>query len=432
MVCQYKDPRLIYIRRSVNAGPGANYGEALIRAKGDYILISHDDDIMYPELIQCQLQAFSQYPDAVLVATNVSLINSAGETIQHALYDSRSDRFFQKGDFLRVSLDEGFWLPAPTFMIRRHLNGKNRDLRNTFVNLSKSAKNPFGITGDAYSALHIHQYGSIVFLGTPLLAYRQHQEQHNFNDDQVSPQVPFYRCVLKHLCQKRKVFSPYTQEVAAYLLRYQMQEILLRKLTSYTKAASLLKKFQPMELRLIQQQYANSNPDYYTQFALIMHLLGGSSRLIFSIPPSWFDEPATTHHSAFRKWFAFLSVHNHSLSSSLSKVSIKKVAILGSLLNAATIALDCYKNNIEVVGFLDSNRIRTGKSLAGLPIIPIDNMAAVMNKVDLLIFSSERRSESSLKQYIQRYIPSSDLDRCVSWMTLAAKLSKVQKGDAYV
>jgi len=243
MVCQYNDPRLLYIRRSINAGPGANYGEALTRAKGDFILVSHDDDVMHPELVARQLEAFSRYPDAVLVATNVGLITSTGDIIQDALYDNQSDRFFQKGEFLRVSLDEGFWLPAPTFMIRRCLKGTRRDLRNAFVNLSKSAQNPFGITGDAYSALHIHQYGSIVFLGTPLLSYRQHQEQHNFNDDQISPQVPFYRCVLKHLCQKRKVFSPYTQEVAACLLRYQMQELLLRKLTDFSKADSLLKVY---------------------------------------------------------------------------------------------------------------------------------------------------------------------------------------------
>jgi len=70
--------------------------------------------------------------------------------------------------------------------------------------------------------------------------------------------------------------------------------------------------------------------------------------------------------------------------------------------------------------------------LAGRPIMPIDNIADVLSKVDLLIFSSERRNESSLRQYLLRYLPPTELDRCVSWMTLAAKLSKVREGDNHV
>jgi glycosyltransferase involved in cell wall biosynthesis len=423
MVSQYQDPRLIYIRRSVNGGPAANYIEAMSHAKGDYLLISHDDDLMHPELVERQMQAFSRHPDAVLVATNVSLIDYQGKVLQDALYDIRTDRCFQKGEFLKVSLDEGFWLPAPTFMLRRRLKGKRGDIWKTFAHGSKDAANLFGITGDMWSACRMNGLGSIVFLSEPLLAYRQHQEQHNFNDDQVAPQVPFYRCVLKHLCRRRDVFRPYTQEVEASLLRYQAQELLLSRLKRLDQGAHVLKKLQLLESGLLRNESIAGNPDYYTQFALLVYLLGGASTLIYPLHEEWIEEKVLDHLSGFRRWLASLVVRSQPLSSALFNCNAKKVIILGSLLNAATIALDCQRSGIDVLCFLDSNRLRAGRTLAGLPIIAIEQAQELLQTADVLIFSSERRNESALKHYIQPHLQPSDIERCISWMTLVGKLT---------
>jgi glycosyltransferase involved in cell wall biosynthesis len=427
MVSQYKDPRLIYIRRSVNGGPAVNCIEAMSRAKGNFLLISHDDDLVHPELVERQLRAFEDHPDTALVATNVSLIDYKGEILQEALYDITTDRFFEKGEFLKVSLDEGFWLPAPTFMLRRKFKGKRRNLWMSYAHGDKDAANFFGITGDMWSACRMNGLGSIVFLAKPLLAYRQHQEQHNFNDDQIAPQVPFFRSVLKCLCRRRDVFRPYTQKVEAYLLRYQAQELLLKQLKRFESGAPVLQRLQSFEHKLLGDDSITDNSDYYTQFTLLVQLLGGKSNLISSVQEEWLDEPVRDHLSAFRRWLAHFVLRSQLLSSTLSMRNVRKAVILGSLLNAATIALDCKLGGIDILGFLDSNRWRAGHTLGGLPIMGIERVPELLQKADILIFSSERKKESALKQYLQQYLSSPDIDRCVSWMTLAGEITEKGK-----
>lgn len=428
MVKEFHDHRLVYIRRSTNEGPAANYIEAMARARGDFLLISHDDDIMSPTLVERQIQAFAVYPEAVLIASNVSLIDYRGEILRNRLHDSHEDLVFKRGEFLKAWLHQGFWLPAPTFMIRRHLGHGKLNLFDLFTHPEKDAANLMGITGDTWSACKVNGMGSIVFLSEPLLAYRQHQGQHNFNDDQVGVQVPFYRCVLKYLCKRKPVFRPYTTEVEALLLRYQAQELALNNLHTYHRKSPLLRQLKRLDSRLAAKRNRAEFPDYYTQFALLLLLLGSECQLLNQIPEQWISEKSLNHLSGFRKWTASLTLNSLPISAALLHKGVKKVAILGSLLNAANLALDCHKSGIEVIGFLDSNRLRTNRTLWGLPIMPLDDVQTIFGKIDMLLFSSEKKDEATMKNYLGAYISEADLDRCASWMTLAANTPLKKEG----
>lgn len=412
MMCGVRDPRVIYVRRSVNGGPLVNNAEAIARASSPLLLITHDDDLMHPEMAERQMQAFQDHPEAVLVASNVQPIDPGGNVLESSLYPIDGDRVFQKGELLKVWLSEGFWLPTPTCMLRLRKEGGRQHLGIQWADPRKEAANPYGITGDMLSTCRMNRFGSVVYLADPLLSYRVHSSQSTFRDDPVTPQVPFFHAILD-LCHSSAATKSCIPEVEAGLLRYQAQELALKSGGS-CEIETLQKGLLKLESQTLRKRRVAGNPDSYTQFALLMHLSGGQCRLLPSPPESWLRESVQGAEGGFRRWFASI-MGGRPLSMPLHDQGIRSVAIMGSLLNGVTLALDCQASGIRVTGFLDSNTWRAGRTLLGLPIHPTERVAEVLTESDLLLFSSEHKSESSLKNFLRAYLADPDLARCLSW-----------------
>ncbi len=89
-----RDPRVRYIRRTVNEGPIVNYHTALQAATGDYIAFLDSDDLFHPAKIEYQLKYFStQSSDLGLVHTYFCYIDEQGRPTHRALFLSEGDLF---------------------------------------------------------------------------------------------------------------------------------------------------------------------------------------------------------------------------------------------------------------------------------------------------------------------------------------------------
>jgi glycosyltransferase involved in cell wall biosynthesis len=72
------DPRLILHRNDRNMGPELNWNKILWEAKGKYVKLFHQDDLLDPECIARQVEALEAFPNAVLAFCSRNIIRSDG------------------------------------------------------------------------------------------------------------------------------------------------------------------------------------------------------------------------------------------------------------------------------------------------------------------------------------------------------------------
>ena len=417
-IASIHDPRLVYVRRSVNGGAFANFREAVGRARGEFVLILHDDDIPDPTMLERQMDIFARHPEVVLVGTNVRQIDLEGRVTLARSHAQTGDRHFQVGEVLKAWLEEGFWFPCPTFMIRRRIRRGRRNNLLVFNRDRKSNALFEGLAGDIFTACILNAFGDAVCIGDPLLSYRQHPGQSSLLDDPTWGEVERYRG-LAHLCRTKKPLAHYRPRVEMALLHYRAQDLVLRSTEPLGPMPRLAAQLRTMEARHMAHTPPLPDQAQFLQFLLLMKLLGEEPRMLLNpVPHSWLKASPHLHMPAFRKWYAQLCLQGAPVTASLRKSGVDKVYILGSLINAFTLALDCRRSGIEVLGFLDSNPNRAGQSLGGIPILPLTQAGKALKEAEILLISSEKRSEESMRSYLQEFVPAGDLTRCRLWRSL--------------
>lgn len=162
--------RLRYVRNPTNLGFNANYNQALTLATSSYVLLTHDDDYMDPDFVAYLLSGVARHPDAVLVTTNVRLVD---ETDGHSLVfpaplagvqadkAARSpialklanDAIFGPGEFWSAHYDGRTSLFCPTFCFARQ---RTID--------AKIAFEPIGPGSDTLIGLRVNLSGIVVVL----------------------------------------------------------------------------------------------------------------------------------------------------------------------------------------------------------------------------------------------------------------------------
>ncbi len=79
-----QDARIRYYRNDQNLGMVGNWNRALDLARGDRVTLWHDDDVYYPELLQCEVDALQRAPSAGFAYVACDLIDSDSNRIgQH-------------------------------------------------------------------------------------------------------------------------------------------------------------------------------------------------------------------------------------------------------------------------------------------------------------------------------------------------------------
>jgi glycosyltransferase involved in cell wall biosynthesis len=84
LVTGIADSRLRYFRHAENLGPSKNCDFCLARARGEYILFLHDDDLIDDDFVEACMKA-AQYRGGIgIIRTGVRVVDSGGRVISEA------------------------------------------------------------------------------------------------------------------------------------------------------------------------------------------------------------------------------------------------------------------------------------------------------------------------------------------------------------
>jgi len=155
LIRNMKDRRMIVLENQSNVGPTASFERAICMAKGNYILLSDQDDIWKANKVNAICEIFES-TNSVLVVSDASVIDANRNLLFESLYSLRGSR-------------PGFW---------RNL------YRNGFVGCCmaircdiKSFVLPFPPNvgmHDEWIGLCASLAGQVSFIGDKLIEYRRH------------------------------------------------------------------------------------------------------------------------------------------------------------------------------------------------------------------------------------------------------------------
>jgi glycosyltransferase involved in cell wall biosynthesis len=420
MVRSFTDPRIRFHRNPYNRGAPGNYHLALKQARGRYILLSHDDDVMGPDLVARQVEAFRQHPALVAVTTNVSIIDEHGNPVLARRNGETADEIFPRGVYIHAWNTRHLWLPFPTLMIRRPLV---RRLCRPIVWYSVSC------LADIFAMVRLNRVGAVAYLADPLLAYRLHSQQAQFRYDQIVPPSALHTQIAV-LLNKRPEFRKYVPMAMLLLLKYRFQLALLRSrepldglrrlrreigavvrkhaLRVHRVMRKIRQDRRDPETAALAREYAAS--PWGPQISVATLLLGAGE----PDPAAW----DMTTDSPFHRWLLALR-SGSSLCAGLPARGIRRVAIMGSMFNADLLAMDAARSGLTVVCFLDSNKLRCKKTLNRIPILPPQWLEEHRGEVDAAIISSENGMGEGILRMLISFLPAGSSLPVFSWKTLA-------------
>ncbi|MCC5944299.1 MAG: glycosyltransferase family 2 protein [Bernardetiaceae bacterium] len=127
---QSRFDRLVFVANTQNVGNCATFNKILAQARGKYIIDLATDDIMLPQRISKQVEAFEKLPHTYgVLFGNAEFICAKGE---HLGFQYNNNQPIPTGDIFKYLLTPGRHIAAPTMMIKRdlllHLGGYDADL----------------------------------------------------------------------------------------------------------------------------------------------------------------------------------------------------------------------------------------------------------------------------------------------------------------
>ncbi len=162
-------PSLRYIRRAPSRSVWDHFRLAIKDASGDYIVIFHDDDILYQNYCLEMLAAFERYPDASAIGCNAITIDKQGR--EAGLHFTRQQN--------KIIIDEKWFLsqyipnrPATT----GHPPFPSYCYRFSALDINHVNENDGGACADVTFISKKVQYGPIIWLVEPLMKYRVHNQ----------------------------------------------------------------------------------------------------------------------------------------------------------------------------------------------------------------------------------------------------------------
>lgn len=398
------DARVVHVRRNVNGGVAGNYYEAAKRAAGKYVLITHDDDIMEPTLVERQVEVLDNHPDCVAVASNVSVVDKDGHLVQQKLLPIDERLYFRRGEYIEKWTRSQFAIPVTTLMYRKTM--KNRNWWNWKAAGKAGIVDPdeepldIGVFGDIHGMCQLNLRGDIAVLDQPLLRYRQHGQQDSFADDLIKGGVLLYKYLARLVRRDASHLVPLIRGRRLHCLALrqitQSRESLLRPAMLKAKISSLDRRWRKRAVSM----------DDKTPTSWLFELL----KLYLGIPTSRYrglsETPRDESPDAWMEsWLARKSADGLSIADALGFKPGSRIAILGSVFTAYILALDCVQAGHTVTTFLDSSRARQGKPMGGIPIRPPAWLKDHGHDIDVLIISSERNRADGLRAFLEQFLP---------------------------
>ena len=109
IVSTYSDHRIRYLRNPVNLGPEGNWNRCLAEARGTYIKLLPQDDLIYPHSLARQAAILDGDPGnhIVLVFGARNIVDHAGRVITHRGYPRRQEGVIAATELIRRCIRRG-------------------------------------------------------------------------------------------------------------------------------------------------------------------------------------------------------------------------------------------------------------------------------------------------------------------------------------
>lgn len=92
VVKSFKDKRIRYIKNDINIGMMNNWNKCIKMAKGKYVMILGDDDILLPNFVEESLKIFSKYKNIGFTFSHINKMDEKGKILSKWGY-----KFFKNG-----------------------------------------------------------------------------------------------------------------------------------------------------------------------------------------------------------------------------------------------------------------------------------------------------------------------------------------------
>jgi glycosyltransferase involved in cell wall biosynthesis len=166
VVSSFRDSRIRYAKQKTNIGVVGNFNQCLALAKGRYVTIFHDDDIMLPNNLLLKVRALDENPSVGFVHSKFHVIDEQGDISEYDtnLGQQQTSDLLERGhDFLTKSLLGGNPVIQPTVMMRKECYSKLGGFTDKVI-----------WTTDFEYWMRISFYYDVMFLATPLIKCRMH------------------------------------------------------------------------------------------------------------------------------------------------------------------------------------------------------------------------------------------------------------------
>ena len=382
---QDADPRITYVRHPAGMNPSFNHCSALRMSKCEEVLITHDDDIMEPTMVEKMVGYLADHPNVITLASNVSIVDKSGVKIQDRLYAMEEDRLFRPKEYLKAYLDEKMWLPTPTY-----LHHKSSFLRAT--DGPEGLINPDNFpSGDILNLFRANMDGEVAIMAEPLLRYRQHPGQESRNVDQSRVMFELMDAVVRLSAQHPKLREEAVSIFGARA-KYQIQNELFNGGTGL--------------ISYKEWEHVSHGMGVTSQSEIPAAVFGVLSGITDSvqcrIAPS-FDVVYPQEGplgSAYWRWLQALN-EGRTL---LGDLRPQNVVVFGSMFAAYLLVMDARKSGHNVIACVDSSPKRIGRDVLGVPVLPHESMKKMMDPF-IVIASNERDHDEAIVEIIKPNLP---------------------------
>lgn len=410
-----EDPRIRYVRNAPASSIEFNSVSGYFIARGERVIVTHDDDVMEPDMLEVQMALMDAEPEVKLVWSNVTRIDCDGERIDPTERFSGAARIFPPGAFIEAFLSERLWpMPSAMMLERRQVATRlaNRCYFQTSQRRWKASNLQLGGIDDVAVPARTNVRNSIAFLDRPLLRYRVHGNQGTNAVDLSSPSIYLYMTLRS--CARRSSRPLDEGLIASHLAKHRLQK---RLSTLATPGVTVSTR------RLIRRAILESSgPDRRSELARTiaapLHLAarltrvdvrGAMERLPSKCPPVL---PRSSE--AFLAW-ARKSDRNESILASLPPEI--PVILFGSALVSALLILDATRHQRRIVACIDSNIHRQQQKLLGIDILRPEWLRDGLETGAVVVLTSEKDQETHLTRLVRDC--AGDKIDVVSWKDLA-------------
>lgn len=397
VVLSFKDERLRYVRNPPGYTAMFNFLSAVRIARGDRILVTHDDDIMEPDMLERQMATIKIRPDITAIWTNASVIDEQGRTLQSSISPPGNDRIYEIGEYISSTTEAILWHP-PSSMIFSHRLLSEKHLRNMYIGSPGLSRRRATDEGDQILPAQMNISGAVVFLSNPLLRYRRHTGQETTNAHLAKTALNLFRALLR-IARK----TPHAQEhepiFQNQIIRFQAQDLVMNAKGKIPSQA-ILKRLNILLEKGISNAQSNPRALCYL-LPLIVLLLQTKTGNAASVALNHIE----TSHTQTRQWMLALhrwAEYRRNGGNIFSKIPQgSRVAILGSVFIAAILLIEAKEAGVSIVCCLDSNTRRQGQTWFGVPIFSHSWLATRDTSIDFILLSSERDSEDELERTLR-------------------------------